>query len=75
MTIQEQIQQDVALVSENSNLQAQLYDFLRLLKANLPRKRNVEDVLSLAGTIEDADAQEITRIINGEFSKIDGDWN
>ena len=75
MTIQEQIQRDVALISENSYLQTQLYDFLRLLKANMPRKKNVDDVLALAGTIDQEDAQEITQIIHEEFSKIDGDWN
>ncbi|WP_184176110.1 hypothetical protein [Rhabdobacter roseus] len=75
MTIQEQIQRDVALISENSYLQTQLYDFLRLLKANMPRKSNVDEVLALAGTIDNEDTQEITQIINEEFNKIDGDWN
>lgn len=75
MTIQEHIQRDVALVSENSYLQTQLYDFLKLLKANMPRNRNVEDVLAFAGTIDDTDAVEITQIIQEEFSKIDGDWH
>lgn len=75
MTIQEQIQRDVALISENSYLQTQLYDFLKLLKANMPRKRNVDEILALAGTIDNDDALKITRIINDEYSKIDGDWN
>jgi len=74
MTIQEQIQQDVALVSENSSLQTQLYEFLKLLKANMPAKRNIEKVLAHAGVIDNATAQEITRIINEEYNKIDGEW-
>ncbi|MCE6991007.1 hypothetical protein [Dyadobacter sp. CY323] len=75
MTIQEQIQQDVNLVSENSILQTQLFDFLKLLKANLPFRRNVQQVLSHAGVIDDAAASEVTKIINDEFGQIDGEWH
>lgn len=75
MTIQEQIQHDVALISENSYLQTQLFDFLKLLKANMPLKRNVDKVLAHAGDIDDEAAQEVTQIINEEFNKIDGEWH
>lgn len=51
------------------------YNFLKLLKANIPGKRNVDEVLALAGTLDDTDAEEISQIIKEEFSKIDGDWN
>ena len=75
MTIQEQIQQDVNLVSENSILQTQLFDFLKLLKANMPLHRNVEQVLSHAGVIDHVAASEVTKIVNDEFGQIDGEWH
>ncbi|TLV02260.1 hypothetical protein [Dyadobacter luticola] len=75
MTIQEQIQNDVELISENSSLQTQLFDFLKLLKANMPVRSNVDQVLSHAGTIDNDAAREITQIINDEFGKIDGEWH
>lgn len=75
MTIQEQIQNDVNLISENSILQTQLFDFLKLLKANMPLRRNVDQVLSHAGVIDDEAANEVTQIINDEFGKIDGEWH
>ena len=75
MTIQEQIRLDVALVSESSNLQSQLFDFLKLLKANMPMRRNVEKVLAHAGTIDDEAAAEVKKVIDEEFGKIDGEWH
>ena len=75
MSIQEQIQLDVAMISENSRLQTQLFDFLKLLKANMPLRRNVDNVLSHAGSIDNDTAREITQIVNEEFGKIDGEWH
>ena len=73
MSIQEQIQLDVDAISENSLLQSQLFDFLKLLKATLPVRGNVGMVLSHAGNLDDASAKEITRLINEEFGKIDNE--
>ncbi|MCF0062907.1 hypothetical protein MUK70_07970 [Dyadobacter chenwenxiniae] len=75
MTIQEQIEQDVAWVSRSSSMQAKLLDFLRSLKTQTAPKRNVERVLSHAGTIDNSAAVEVTQIINDEFGKIDGEWH
>ena len=75
MSIQEQIQLDVAMISENSRLQTQLFDFLKLLKANMPIRHNVDKVLSHAGSIDNDTAREITQIVNEEFGKIDGEWH
>lgn len=75
MNIQEQIQLDVAVISENSHLQSQLFDFLKLLKANMPLRRNVEKVLSHAGSLDNETAQEITKIVNEDFGKIDIEWH
>jgi len=75
MSIQEQIQLDVAMISENSRLQTQLFDFLKLLKANMPLRRNIDHVLSHAGSIDNDTAREITQIVNEEFGKIDGEWH
>ncbi|MCF0041133.1 hypothetical protein LXM24_13615 [Dyadobacter sp. CY399] len=75
MTIQEKIEQDVAWVSQSSSLQAKLLNFLQSLKVQSSSKRNVERVLSHAGTIEDSAANEVTKIINEEFGRIDGEWH
>jgi hypothetical protein len=75
MSIQEQIQLDVDAISENSHLQSQLFDFLKLLKATLPFRRNVDVVLSHAGNLDDDSAQEITQLVNEEFGKIDNEWH
>ena len=75
MSIQEQIQQDVAVISENSHLQTQLFDFLQLLKANMPLRHNVDKVLSHAGSLDNDTAQEITKIVNDDFGQIDNEWH
>ncbi|MCE7072857.1 hypothetical protein LZG74_21260 [Dyadobacter sp. CY327] len=75
MTIQEKIDKDVAWVSRSSSMQAKLLDFLQSLKIQTSPIRNVERVLSHAGTVDDSAANEVTQIINAEFGKIDGEWH
>lgn len=75
MTTQEQIQQDVAWASQSNAMQEQLLNFLKGLKAKATAQRNIERVLSHSGTVEDSDADEVTRIINAEFGKVDGEWH
>ncbi len=75
MTIQEQIIQDVATVTQSAGLKSQLYDYLQSLKSNRPQQPNKDAVLSYAGTIRNDEAQEVLKIINEEFGKVDGEWH
>jgi len=75
MSIQDQIQLDVNMISANSHLQTQLFDFLKLLKANMPLSHNLDKVLSHAGTLDNDSAEEITKIVNEDFGKIDSEWH
>ncbi|MCE7060618.1 hypothetical protein [Dyadobacter sp. CY343] len=75
MNIQQQIQRDIKLISENNLMQSQLFAFLQRLKVNLSAPGNIEQVLSHAGTIDNRSAEEVTQIINAEFGKIDSDWH
>lgn len=38
------------------------------------KESNFEAVMSMAGTIDDNEAVEMTQIINEEFNKIEGEW-
>ncbi|MDR6805451.1 hypothetical protein J2Y45_002240 [Dyadobacter sp. BE34] len=74
MTIQEQIIQDVATVTENTGLKSQLYDYLQSLKSNKLQQPNKDAVLSYAGTIQNDEAEEMLKIIDQEFGKVDDEW-
>lgn len=75
MTIQDQIEQDVATVTENAGLRSQLFDFLQSLKTTLPQQSNREKNLSHAGVVQDDEAQEMLKIVREEFGKVDGEWH
>lgn len=75
MTIQEQIRRDVATVTKSADLKSQLYDYLQSLKSNNPQLPNKDEVLSFAGTIPNDEAEEMLKIIDDEFGKVDGEWH
>jgi len=75
MSIQQQIIKDVAAVTESADLKSQLYDYLQSLKSNTPQQPNKDKVLSFAGTIPDDEAEEMLKIIDDEFGKVDGEWH
>ncbi len=75
MTIQEQIIQDVATVTESAGLKSQLYDYLQSLKSNALLQRNKDEVLAYAGTIQKDEAEEMLKIIDDEFGNVDGEWH
>lgn len=72
----------VILHLKTSELDESVFEAIRLLfkdskmlsitvSSDRQDEPNVDDVLALAGTVDDADAKEITQIINDEFSKTD----
>ena len=75
MTIQEQIIEDVATVTESTGLKSQLYDYLQSLKSNALLQPNKDEVLAYAGTIQNDEAEEMLKIIDDEFGNIDGEWH
>lgn len=75
MTIQEQIIRDVATVTKSADLKSQLYDYLQSLKSNNPQLPNKDEVFSFAGTIPNEEAEEMLKIIDDEFGKVDGEWH
>lgn len=53
----------------------QVLDFLKIVSLSEKRpSSNKTAVLELAGTIDDAEAMEVTGIIDEEFNKIEGGW-
>ena len=74
MNTRQQIQHDVALISENKFLQSELANVLKDLRNKIQPTRNIDRVLAHAGRIDDKAAKEVTEIINTEFGKIDQNW-
>ena len=54
---------------KSPNLLNQIFEFIQLLKENstVSQVGNRDEVLSLAGLLSDADAEEIIAAINNEF--------
>jgi len=61
---------------KSPNLLNQIFEFIQLLKENsaVSEVGNRDEVLSLAGLLSDADAEEIITTVNNEFNKIEGEW-
>ena len=75
MILKDEILIDLTAI-ESPNLLNQIYEFIQLVKKNsaVSEVGNRDEVLSLAGQLSDADAEEITATINNEFNKIEGEW-
>ena len=75
MTLKDEILVDITAI-KSPNLLNQIYEFIQLVKKNstVSEVGNRDEVLSLAGLLSDADAEEITATINNEFNKIEGEW-
>lgn len=76
MTVREQIIKEVA-TTEDSQLLHDLLEFLHHRNqpdANRPARGSYEAFMQYRGTISDADAKEMTDIINREFNTIEGEW-
>jgi len=61
---------------KSPNLLNQIFEFIQLLKENstVSEVGNRDEVLSLAGQLSDADAEEIISTVNNEFNNIEGEW-
>jgi len=61
---------------KSPNLLNQIFEFIQLLKENntVSEVGNRDEVLSLAGQLSDADAEEIIATVNNEFNNIEGEW-
>ena len=70
MTVKDKILVDLTAI-KSPNLLNQIYEFIQLVKENstVSEVGNRDEVLSLAGLLSDADAEEITATINNEFNK------
>lgn len=74
MILKEQILQDVNRIG-NHQILNQLYYYLQSIKKLVPQeKANKDTILSFAGLLSDEEAKELTKIINSEFNKIEGEW-
>lgn len=76
MTIREEIIREV-VTTEDTQLLRYLLDFLRQRhqqQPEQPRKGSYEAFMRLRGTLSEADAQEMTDIIDREFNAIEGEW-
>ena len=74
MTLKDEILVDITAI-KSPNLLNQIYEFIQLVKKNSTASEvgNRDEVLSLAGLLSDADAEEITATINNEFNNIEGE--
>lgn len=72
--IKRRILLDLESISSPSLLM-QVLDFLKLISlSENKRSSNKPAILALAGSISDADATEVSGIIDQEFNQIEGDW-
>lgn len=72
--LKDRIIRDIESLS-NPHLLGQLFEFIRMLRKNSRKqKSNRKAVLSLAGSIKDADALEMQNLIDEEFNSIEGEW-
>ena len=59
----------------NPNALMQVLDFLRIVSLNEAKpKSNRSAILSFAGVIDDAEAQEMQETLKREFNQIEGEW-
>jgi hypothetical protein len=77
MSLREKILSEIAHIQDESLLKA-LYDYVQKLSADSPTQPQPKIITKkfqiFAGTITDAEANEVSEIVNTEFSKIEGDW-
>ncbi len=74
MILKDQILHDVNRIG-NHQILNQLYYYLQSIKKSVPHeKANKDKILSFAGLLSDKEAKELTKIINSEFNKIEGEW-
>lgn len=54
---------------------ARVYELAHTLASPLPPGASVEDLMALAGTIDDASARQMTAAIDGAFERVDpSEW-
>ena len=68
MTVKDKILVDLTAI-KSPNLLNQIFEFIQLVKENsaVSQVGNRDEVLSLAGLLSDADAEEIITTVNNEF--------
>lgn len=72
--IRHKIMSDLESIS-SPNLLMQILDFLKVISLSQRKPNsNRNAVLALAGSINDTDAAEVSKIIDQEFNQIEGDW-
>jgi hypothetical protein len=70
--IRQQIARDLRQIQHPSNLN-QVYEFVQLI-GRTEVKNNVQDILTLSGSLSDENAVELKSMIEREFSTVEGDW-
>ncbi|MCK4663960.1 MAG: hypothetical protein KAT68_13920 [Bacteroidales bacterium] len=74
MILKDQILNDVSKIS-NHQILNQLYYYLQSIKKLLPsEKPNKNTILRFAGLLSDKETEKLTKIINSEFNRIEGEW-
>jgi hypothetical protein len=74
MVLKEQIIKDLDSIV-NLQLLNQLFEYIQIIKKTaikIPNNRN--KVLAFAGTIDEAEANELKQAITQEFNHIEGEW-
>ena len=72
MTLQESILREVRELDDPEQLR-QLSEYLNGLKKQ-PFKSNKEEIMQLAGLLSNEEAEQLKRIIDQEFNRIEGEW-
>ena len=70
MSVRDKILEDIHKI-ESQNKLNEIYDFIQQLNTGA---ENRAAVMELRGCLSDGDAQELTTIVNNEFTDIEGDW-
>ena len=74
-TIQDKLWQYIQEISDQKSLNELLELAEKMMKKKeKEEKGNMDKVLSHAGFLSDEEADEMRKLIEDEFSKIDGDW-
>ena len=74
MTIRERLSKDINRI-QNPILLNRILEFIQLISPkNSSDKGNVNQLMKYAGSLPDEDANEMKKIINEEFNKIEGEW-
>jgi hypothetical protein len=73
MSVKERVLADINEI-DNQHFLNQIQMFVALFKEQ-NKKGNKDAVLAFAGTLSDEDAAEMQKIVEEEFSNIEGDWS